>query len=198
MRYYILILVLLSLSHQALAVPQKYTFDKQHTTILFFINHLGFSNKVGRMTDFDGYFIFDQDNPENSMVEITMRPEGIATDSKDLDKVLQGELWFNSKRYPEMKFTSSDVSIIGANQGDVQGWLTMLGKEEPITLHVRFNKTGIHPQTHKYVAGFSGDTVINRAHFGMDNYVPMVGEEVRIHIEVEGVKQEVNENSNTE
>jgi polyisoprenoid-binding protein YceI len=182
----------------ALAVPERYTFDKQHTTILFFINHLGFSNKVGRMTDFEGYFIFDQDKVENSKVEIIIKPQGVATDSKDLDIVLQGELWFNSKRYPEIKFVSSDINITGDNQGDVQGWLNMIGKEEPVTLHVKFNKTGIHPQTQQYVAGFSGDVILNRAHFGMDNYVPLVGEEVRIHIEVEGTRQENNEKSNEE
>ena len=38
-------------------------------------------------------------------------------------------------------------------------------------------------------AGFSADAVINRSDFGMINSVPFVGEDVRLHIESEFVRE---------
>src|SRR5690606_9234835 len=89
--------------------PNKYIFDKEHTTILFFVNHLGFSDKIGRFTEYDGHFIFDEKNPEESSVEVTLMPSGIDTDSEALNKVIQGEKWFNTKEYSEIYFKSSKV-----------------------------------------------------------------------------------------
>lgn len=167
----------------------KYSFDKEHTTILFFVNHLGFSEKIGKFTDYEGHFMFDEKNPKESSVELDIKPASIDTDSKALDKVLQGKDWFNTKKYPVMHFRSSQVKVTGKNTADVIGWLTLLGKEKPVTLKVKFNKAGIHPMTKKSMAGFSIDTTINRSNFGMINGVPFVSENVRIHVEMEGMAE---------
>ncbi|MGB0720554.1 MAG: YceI family protein [Bdellovibrionales bacterium] len=49
---------------QAKAQIETYTFDKAHTQILFFVNHLGFSNSQGEFHDYDGSFTFDRGEPE--------------------------------------------------------------------------------------------------------------------------------------
>lgn len=173
----------------AYAAPDKYVFDKEHTIILFSVNHLGFSDKIGRFADYDGYFIFDQQNPEASSVDIIIRPTGIDTFSLVLDKLLQGKDWFNTAAYPEIHFKSSKIKITGDNTADIVGWLSMLGKDKPVTLHTKFNKSGVNPANKLYIAGFSADAVVSRSQFGMNNYVPFVGEDVKLRIEVEGVKQ---------
>ncbi len=136
----------------AYAAPDKYVFDKEHTTILFSVNHLGFSNKIGRFADYDGYFIFDQQNPEASIVDIIIRPIGIDTFSSELNKLLQGKGWFNTAAFPEMRFKSSKIKITGENTADILGWLSMLGKDKPITLHTKFHKTGVNPANNLYIA----------------------------------------------
>jgi len=169
------------------ATPRKYIFDKEHTSILFFVNHLGFSDKIGRFDDYEGYFIFDEENPTKSMVDVNIKPTGIDTFSLDLNKILQSKYWFNSKEHPNIHFKSTQIVVTGENQADITGWLSLLGKDKPLTLHVKFNKTGTHPITHDYVAGFSADCVVNRSQFGMNNGVPFIGEDVRIHMEIEGI-----------
>ena len=191
MKYsFIILLIFLTIAKSANAAPEKYVFDKDHTTILFFVNHLGFSDKIGKFNDYDGYFIFDQEAPEKSSVDIHLKPTGIDTFSTELNKILQEKSWFNSKAYPDIHFKSTKITVTGKNQADILGWLSFLGKEKPVTLHAIFNKYGVHPVTKKYVAGFSADSVINRSQFGMNNYVPFVGENVRLHIELEGIRQQ--------
>ncbi len=172
------------------AAPEKFVLDKEHTTILFFINHLGFSDKLGTFDDYDGYFIFDEEKPEESMVEVTIRPAGIDTDSKALDEKLQNKDWFNTDQYPEIHFKSSQIEVTGENTANVRGWLTMLGVKKSVVLQVTFNKAGKVHFANRYVAGFSARTEINRSDFGLNNSVPFVGENVRILIEAEGIKEE--------
>lgn len=182
-------LVLASLPVMVHAAPEKFVLDKEHTTILFFVNHLGFSDKVGLFRDFDGYFVFDHENPEKSMVEVTIHPSGIDTQSEALDKKLQEKDWFDTVKYPDIHFKSSQINVTGENTADVRGWLTMLGKQQSIVLKVKFNKEGEVKFFNRYIAGFSASTTINRSHFGMINDVPFVGENIRIAIEAEGIKQ---------
>jgi polyisoprenoid-binding protein YceI len=174
----------------AQAKPVKYTFDKEHTAIMFMINHLGFSNKIGLFRDYDGYFIFDEQEPTNSKVEISIKPGGIETGSAALDKELQNDKWFNTAKYKDITFKSSKINVTGKNTADIIGWVKFMGKEKATTLHVTFNKAGEHPMSKKQVAGFSAEAEINRSDFGMNNGVPFVGEDVKFHIEVEGIQAE--------
>jgi len=168
------------------AAADKYTFDKDHTHIMFQINHLGFSNTIGRIKDFDGYFTFDEKNAANSEVDVTLKPASVNTSVVALDKELVGAKFFNVEKFPEMHFKSTSVKVTGANKGDVTGDFTLLGVTKPVVLHVVYNKSGIHPFTNNYVSGFSADARIKRSDFGMNSFLPAVGDDVLIHIETEG------------
>lgn len=166
---------------------QKYEFDKEHTTIMFAVDHLGFSNMIGTFKKYDGYFIFNEEHPELSFVDITIKPAGISTSSYALDKELQGENWFNVAKFPEAHFKSTKVEVTGDHKAEVTGWFTLKGITKPITLEVTFNKMGTHPIINKTVAGFKASTSIKRSDFDMNSFVPMVGEFVHIDIETEGL-----------
>ncbi len=165
----------------------KYEFDKSHTKILFYINHLGYSETIGEFTDYDGNFTFDQTKPEESSIDVTLKPSGIRTSSSKLDSELQGEKFFKSDQFPTIKFVSKKVKKTGENTGEVDGVVTMLGVSKPTKLIVRFNKADYHPFTKNFVAGFSASATLKRSDFGMKEYLPLVGDEVRIEVQTEGV-----------
>ena len=175
-----------SLSVPAFAAD-KYEFDKSHTRILFYVNHLGFSNMVGEFTDYDGYFTFDPQKPEDSSVEVTIKPTGIRTSSRELDEKLQGEKFFKSEQFPTIKFVSNKIKVEGEKTGEIGGVVTMLGVSKPATLTVQFNKADYHPFTQDFVAGFSASATLKRSEFGMKEYLPMIGDEVRIEVQTEGI-----------
>lgn len=179
-----------TVAQPAFAAPEKYEFDKTHTHIIFMIDHLGFSKTIGRFRDFDGHFTFDQQEPEKSGVEVTIRPGSVDTNVPELDKKLAGEKFFNVEKFPAMTFKSTAVKVTGEKSGTVTGDFTMLGVTKPVTLEVTFNNADIHPYTQKYVAGFSIRTRLKRSDFGMGEYIPAVGDEVTAIIEVEGVNND--------
>ena len=151
---YLLLLVLSFLSLPAFAAD-RYEFDKSHTRILFYVNHLGFSDMIGEFTLYDGAFTFDPAKPEESTLTMALKPSGIRTSSADLDKDLQGKDFFRSDEFPDITFQSTSVKVTSADTGDVTGNLTMLGVTQPVIVHVRFNKADYHPLTRDFVAGFA-------------------------------------------
>ncbi len=180
-----LIFILSLLMASPVLAADHYEFDKEHTTILFFINHVGFSDMVGVFTTFNGSFTFDPAHPEEGKVDITLKPSGIRTSSETLDKELQGDKFFNTDKFPSIHFVSNSVKVTGDHTGDLSGNLTMLGITKPVTLHVHFNKADYHPLTQNFVAGFSAQATLKRSDFGMNYLIPMVGE-VRLEIQTEG------------
>lgn len=175
---------------QAQAQIEKYTFDKAHTQILFFVNHLGFSMSQGEFHDYDGHFIIDRGEPANSSVQVQIMTESIDMDDEKWDAHMKNEDFFDVEKFPTMTFDGQKVEVTGENTANVTGDLTLLGVTKPVTLAVTHNKSDVHPFSGKYVAGFSATGTINRSDFGMTYGVPGVAEEVQVRIEVEGVRHE--------
>ena len=75
---------------------EKYTFDKTHTQIIFFVNHLGFSFSEGEFLDFDGYFTFDRENPENSLIDVRIDTASIDMDDEKWDDHMKNADFFNN------------------------------------------------------------------------------------------------------
>ncbi|HOO81722.1 MAG TPA: YceI family protein [Alphaproteobacteria bacterium] len=172
------------------AQVEKYSFDKAHTQILFFVNHLGFSNSQGEFHDYDGSFTFDQTHPENSSVDVTIQSASIDMDDEKWDEHLKTADFFAVEKFPTMHFKSTDIEITGDNSANITGDLTLLGVTHPVTLAVVHNKSDKHPFSGKYVSGFSGSAILKRSDFGMNYGIPGVADEVQIRLEVEGIREE--------
>lgn len=178
-------LIAASLSTPAVAAPQAYQFDKGHTNILFFIDHLGFSKMVGEFRSFDGVLNFDPENPAASSVQINIQVNSVSTDVKALDEHLQKPEFFNAEQFPAMSFNSTAVTTAGDGKLKVVGDLTLLGVTKPVTLDVTVNKAAPHPFTKAPAAGFSATATLKRSDFGMSAMLGMLGDDVSIRIETE-------------
>jgi polyisoprenoid-binding protein YceI len=183
---WILFLLLFAFSTEASAAD-RYEFDKSHTNILFFVAHMGFSEMVGRFTDFDGGFTFDPKAPTQSTIDVTLKPSGIKTSSEGLDEHLQKPEFFNTEKFPEIHFVSTSIKVTGDKTGDVMGNVTMLGVTKPVVLHVTLRKADFRPMIQDFAAGFHAEATIKRSDFGMQGGIPLVGDDVRLLIETEGV-----------
>jgi polyisoprenoid-binding protein YceI len=58
-----------------------------------------------------------------------------------------------------------------------------------VQLHVKFNKLARHPLTFRRTAGFSATATLSRKDFGMDKWDKLVGDEVRLVLEVEATRE---------
>ena len=165
----------------------QYVFDKTHTSILFFISHLGFSDMQGEFLGYEGGFVFDQDNPANSSVEVTIDVASVDTDVPKLDDHLKAADFFNVAKFPTASFKSTGIEVTGDNTGVLTGDFTLMGMTRPLVLDVTFNKAANHPFAKDvYVAGFSATATLDRTEWGLSTYAPAIGSEVTLRIETEG------------
>lgn len=174
----------------AKAQTEAYEFDKAHTQILFFVDHLGFSTSQGEFHDYDGSFNFNDSEPEKSKVDVTIKTSSIDMDDEKWNAHMKNADFFDVEKFPTMTFKSTAIEKTGDKTGVITGDLTILETTKPVALDVTFNKAAIHPFSKKYVAGFSAKTKIKRSDFGMKYGLPLIGDEVDIMIEVEGLRQD--------
>ncbi|BDW89347.1 YceI family protein [Thalassospira tepidiphila] len=166
-----------------------YKLDPTHTSVLFIVNHLGFSDYQGRFNGVTGELTLDRENPSASSATITIDLNQIDSGVEALDNHMKTADFFNVEEFPTATFSSTSVELVGDNAATVTGDLTLLGETKPLVLDVSLSGEGTHPMTGDEVVGFSADGVVTRTDYGMDFLVPGVGDEVTLQISSEFLKQ---------
>ncbi|MDR6772190.1 YceI family protein [Azospirillum sp. BE72] len=172
----------------AFAAPVSYKIDPAHTAVAFVVNHIGFSNVIGRFNTVGGDISFDKDAVEKSSVTVTIDSASIDTNHAKRDEHLRSPDFFNAKEFPKLTFKSTRIEKTGDKTGKLHGDLTMLGVTKPVVLDITFNKDGVSPASKLETAGFSARGTVKRTDFGMKYGAPAVGDDIQLLIEIEAVK----------
>lgn len=165
--------------------------DKAHTKIGFAVTHLLISEVEGYFKDFDIKVISNGDNFENAKIEFTAKTASIFTDNERRDEHLRSDDFFNSEKFPEMKFVSKSFKKVGKNNYKLIGDLTIRDITKQITLDVVYNGTVKDPWGNTK-AGFNVSGQLNRFEYGLKwNALTELGGAVvdkivklRIHVEL--------------
>lgn len=169
-----------------------YEFDPAHADVVFFVNHLGYSDTIGRFRTVAGTITLDRESLAESTIEVTIDAASLDTNHAERDAHLRSPDFFNVQEFPEITFVSTAVEPTGEDQATVMGDLTMLGTTQPVTLDVTLNQIAPHPVP-AYdgieTAGFSARGTLKRSDFGMDYLAPSVGDEVELIFEIEAFKR---------
>ena len=179
----------LSLAAAGPARAERFAIDPVHTRVAFQVSHAGFSWPVGSFSQASGTLDFDPKDWSKAQVDVRVP---IATlqlgDAKWQDKILD-PTWFDAKRFPEARFVSTKVEAKGTDEAEVTGELTLHGVTRTVTLHAKLNALGRHPlPPFRYTAGFSATGTLSRKDFGMEHWAKVVGDEVRLILEVEATR----------
>lgn len=165
----------------------QYTLDKEHASLLWKVDHLGFSRYIGRFNDFDATLDFDAENVENSSLEVIIETASLDVNNEAFAEDLRGSDWFDVENFPQAVFrTTSFVEAVDEDTFVFEGDLTLLGNTGPVTMTVNFNGGGRNFLTRRYTLGFSATAEFQRSDFGLDNMVSFgVGDDIQIEVHVE-------------
>lgn len=167
----------------------RYVLDKTHASVVGKIKHMGFSNYQFRFTKVDAEFTYDPKAPQDAKIKVTVDPASIDTGSDEFglkfNKELAGDGWLEANKFPTATFVSTKVEPGAGQTGKVYGDFTLHGVTKPIVLDVTFNGVGSGFVPGSVKTGFSATTTIKRSDFGVSKYVPLVGDDVALSIEVE-------------
>ena len=173
-----------------------YKLDKAHSTLIFRVNHLGFSNYTARFRRFDAQLRFDPRNLTATQLTADVDARSIETDypdpKYDFNADLQGEQWLNAGKFPGIAFRTTRVEDLGNQAMRVHGELTLRGVTRPIVLDATYNGGYVgHPMDPNARIGISAHGVLRRSDFGISGGIPVagtnmgVGDQVAVVIETE-------------
>ncbi|MEM8785869.1 MAG: YceI family protein [Pseudomonadota bacterium] len=165
-----------------------YRLDPEHVSILFKIDHLGFSTYVGRFEAASGQLDFKPEDPAASAVSVTVDATSLSVPSAELEEKLKGPALFDLADFPVIRFESTGAKVTGEARGTVEGLLTIKTVERPITLDVTFNGGARNPITLVPTLGFSATAQLDRDAFGLTEWLPLVGNQVTLEIEAEFIR----------
>lgn len=163
----------------------QYSLDKSHASLLFKVRHLGLSTYVGRFNKFDANLDFDPANIEAAQLNAVIEMGSLDINNPSLKDDLMGGTWFSQAKYPQARFSTVSVKQIEGKDFEFTGNLEWRGVTKPIVLLVTFHGGANNVLTGKYTLGFSAQGEFKRSDFGMDAYIPLVGDEVKIEAEAE-------------
>jgi len=167
----------------------NWTIDNSHSEIAFKVKHMMISTVTGHFEDFQASAKTDGENFNNASIEFTAKTGSINTKNKDRDAHLKSDDFFNSEKFPEMKFASK--SFTGEQ---LIGDLTIRDVTKEIILDAELNGIAVDPYG-QTKAGFEIKGEINRKDFNLtwsavtEAGSIVVSDKVKLVIDVQFIKQ---------
>lgn len=173
----------------------QYVSDNTHTSVTWRVNHMNLSNYTARFTKADAVLNYDPADVTRSTLKVVIDPTSLRTDypnpeKEDFDKKLSADpAWLNAGQFPQITFESTKIEKTGDSTGKIHGNMTMLGVTKPLVLDVTFNGAYLkRPVVEDTAMGFSATAKLKRSDWGFATYVPVIGDEVAIQVEIELTK----------
>lgn len=171
---------------------ESYSIDLAHSKVGFKIRHI-VSKTSGAFENFAGTVDFNPGKASPLASSVVIKTESVNTATAKRDEHLRSPDFFNVAKYPDMTFKSTSSKLVSPGNWELVGDLTLLGVTKPVTLAVTGGDTADDPWGNKRI-GFSATGKLNRKDYGMvfnmamDKGGVMLGDEVEIQIEIEGVQ----------
>ena len=172
----------------------NWALDKAHSHVGFSVRHMMISNVRGNFENFDATVSADTSDLSTAAISVTIDPTSINTGNADRDNHLKSADFFKAEEHPHIKFESTKLTYHGGEEHKLEGHLTLLGTQKPITLNCEITGPAKDPWGNDRI-GVVATGSINRNDFGLSyNSVleaggVLIGETVKLNVEVEFVKQ---------
>lgn len=167
----------------------RYETDPAHTFVTFGVRHFKTSTVFGRFDKVEGHIDVDEATHAGT-AEIMIDTTSINSGTPKFDEHLRSDAFFNTAKYPQVRFVGKHFTYEREKLASVQGELSLLGVTRPVTLHgIRFNRYD-SPIWKTEVCGGDFETTIRRSEWGMTWGLDIgVPDEVELAIQIEAVRQ---------
>ena len=177
-----------ALSTSAIAAPETFVIDANHTFPSYSYSHFGYSVQTGRFNRTTGKVVVDR-AAKTGAVDVSIDMKSVDTGSALLNEHIQGEDFFDTGKNPTATFKSTSVKFDGDKPVAVDGNLTIKGISRPVSLKLTSFQAMPHPLAKKDAIGANATTTVKRSDFGAGKFAPYVGDEVSISIAIEAIKE---------
>jgi polyisoprenoid-binding protein YceI len=152
----------------AVAAPETYTIDPDHTYPAFEADHMGgMSLWRGKFNKSAGSVVIDKAAKTGS-VDVTIDVASINFGHAKMDEHARSEQIFNVAKFPKATYKGVISKWNGDAPAEVDGQLTLHGVTKPVKLTVNTFLCKPNPMTRKATCGADAAATFNRDDFGVD------------------------------
>jgi polyisoprenoid-binding protein YceI len=170
----------------------KWVIDPGHSQVQFRVKHLAIATVTGHFKTFTGSVTSDPDNFDGAEISFEIDTRTVDTNNPERDKHLRSDAFLRAEEFPKIVFRG--VLVQSKDGYQLSGDLTILATTRQIVFSVEHTGAGFG-RFGDYRAGFEVTGAVSRKDFGLDfNLVTemgnlVVGEQVKIHCDVELIRQ---------
>lgn len=171
----------------------KWNLDPAHSEVTFKVKHMMITNVSGSFNDFSVEAETEGEDFTKSTVSFTTKATSVNTNSEQRDGHLRSPEFFDTEKFPEIKFKATSYEKVSGEDYKLKGDLTIKDVTKNITLDVEYGGIQKDPWGNMK-AGFTITGKINRKDFGLtwnaalETGGVMVSDDVKINCEIQLVK----------
>lgn len=187
--------LILGVSSASFAEPENFEIDKEHFSVGFLVEHVGYADTLGQFLEAEGRFVYDESANELDQGEVIIKADSVFTNHQRRDQHLKSDDFLDADRHDTIRFEATEWRPTGNRKGTLVGDLTLLGQARAVELDLSINKSAKYPFGHgKHTLGISARTTIKRSEWGMAYGVEdgLVGDEIELILEFEAIRRSRN------
>ena len=165
----------------------KWALDPNHSEVQFKVKHLMIANVTGFFKKFDASVETSGEDFATAKINFSADIDSINTNNEQRDGHLKTGDFFEAEKYPQIKFESTKLEKVDAENYKLHGNFTMKGVSKPEILDVEFGGIVAKDPWGNTRAGFTINGKINRQDYGVGSVG--VSDEVKLYSNMELVKQ---------
>ena len=177
-----------SIASVAAGAAAVYRLDPTHTFVHWEVVHMGTSTIRGRFGKVAGNVQFDA-KAHTLDVGMTVDTNSVDSGVPLLDALLRGSEMLDVKANPQAFFVAKNARFEGDVPRELRGEFTLRGISQPLTLRALRWNCAINLVFRREVCGGDFEAHIVRSSFGITHSLPLVADDVRIIVHVEGIRQ---------
>jgi polyisoprenoid-binding protein YceI len=177
------------------AQDASWKIDPNHSAAYFSVRHLMISTVRGQLNGVNGSVTFDPKHLEKAAVDASVDCRTVNTGVAKRDEQMKGPDFFDTKRFPLMKFHAKRVEVAGPEKLKVTGDLTINDRTREVVLDVDGPSPAVKDAQGRWKVGMSAATKINRKDFGivwnevLEGGGLAVADQVSITLDIEMIRQ---------
>lgn len=203
--FFVFCITVTSYSFANLLKPELYDISNEESFARFATKMCTADLVKGEFDEFSGQIYFDEWNPENSWVDVTVDAKSLSLDhqyhkGEFLKDIIEGDQILKTVNFPAIKLKSTKIERTGQNTGLMAADLTLVGETHPITLEITFENT----MTDRYATKVDDNKVVFSAYgtfkrsewnvlYGLDRVgIRRMSDDVQVFISAVGHLHEEN------
>ena len=181
-----LLALTLATAPAAPAAPAVYVLDPEHTFVHFEVQHFGTSTSRGRFGPVTGEVTLDRAAGRGE-VGLRITTANVDTGLAIFNARLRQADLLASSEFPEAFFVARNFRFEGDRVAEVRGEFTFRGVSQPLSLRARH--FGCRQDSGAEVCGGDFEGELLRSAFGATYLLPLIGDRVRLTVQVEARRQ---------